>query len=291
VLVAIDKAKGLDNAPAIDDAAVARAMGEWRSGADIAGYFAENLPCVGVCVSSGDCRRTRELAECPAGRLLGARLFTTAVAHADGLDVVWPDVLAFVSSRTPTGADLGVAVHAFAVHAVHVAVSRRAIQGAWGSAEVGALTEALRAVLARRAGSRETWLGTTPERQALLEAAAVLVRRTHDPYPLCASICADSTCRYRDPVADLFTHPRHAAFTADLAGQAEPGKYVVQVAGFAANDLVGTSDKAPTGGAALTTARWRALGCAAQVKFCATDHPQEAAAVVESALSDAGWTL
>src|SRR5262249_4113964 len=98
VIVAVRRAKDLADAPAVDDALVARAMATWRAQPEIAAYFDENQFCSGVCRSTSECREARELAEDPTGRLLGGRLFNTATLSVDGLDLVWPDVHAFVSS-------------------------------------------------------------------------------------------------------------------------------------------------------------------------------------------------
>lgn len=279
VMVAVRKAKGLDNTRAVDDLAVARAMATWQSTPEVARYFSA-LPCAGVCRSSSDCADVRDLAEDPDARLLGMRLFNTGLSHVDGLDVVWPDVAAFVATRTSSNADLP--VHAFAIHAMHLVLTRRATQAGWR--DVAPLSAHVRAALAERAGSTETWLGATPVRRALLDTAAALMRRSHDPYPLCASVCPDGTCWYRDSVADVLVHPRHASFPSDLAGQAE--SYVVQAAGYAANDITAADDRA-----AFISARWRAVACVAQVKFCSNDRPRESAAIVKSALSTAGWNI
>lgn len=288
VIVEVDPATGPPDAPAIDDDAVTAAMRAWRSDPAVASWFGTDR-C--GCTSPGGCRRAAELAESPDGTLLGGRLFTTAVAHTDGLDAVWPDVAGFVAARTHDGADLAAATRGFATHAALSVVARRATQGHWAAGRVAALTDAVLAAVAERAGSDAAWLGATPCRQALLDAAAVLLGRSHDPYPLCASICADATCRYRDAATDLFTHPRHAEASTELAGLPEPEQYVIQIAGYAANDLVATADQAPAGRDTLARERWRALACAAQVRFCGGDHPSTAAATVAAALSGAGWTI
>jgi hypothetical protein len=291
VMVAVPKAKDLGVGTAVDDSSVERAMRAWRSHPEIAPYFQDNLFCSGVCRSSGECREARALAESPDGRLLGTRLFNTAVADAAGLDVVWPDVVAFVSSRTPYDVELAARVHAFVVHALHLVISRRATQARWHAAAVDRLTVALREAVAERGRSEEPWLGATPARRATIEVAAELMRRTHDPYPLCTSVCPDGTCPYRDSLVDVFTNPRHAVFTADLTGQADPKKYAVHLAGYAASDVIALSADAPSGRERLGDARWRAVACAAQVKFCASDHPEEGAELVASALSEAGWQV
>jgi hypothetical protein len=63
------------------------------------------------------------------------------------------------------------------------------------------------------------------------------------------------------------------------------------LATLAAGDATATAADAPCGADALNEARWRAVGCAGQVKFCTTDHPGEAAALVATGLSKAGWQL
>ena len=291
VVVAVRKAKNLEGAVAIDDAAVAGAMAAWRAKPEIAPHFDGGASCSGVCRTSAQCREARMLAEDPAGQLLASRLFTTATAHRSGLDAVWPDVTAFVAARTPGGGELAARVHSFAVHAMHRAISRRATQGAWPAAEVDALTIKAREALAERVAAHTESLGPTPARTALVEAALALVRRRHDPYPLCSAVCPDGTCRFRDPLSDAFLHARHAGYAADLRAQADPQSYAVEVAGFAANDVLSTSGSAAAGEPELVDAAWRATGCAAQVKFCAGDHPHEAASIVAAGLKNAGWAL
>jgi hypothetical protein len=52
-----------------------------------------------------------------------------------------------------------------------------------------------------------------------------------------------------------------------------------------------TDSDAPTGANALNGARWRAIGCAAQLLESDTDHASTAATRVAAALTDAGWPI
>lgn len=291
VIIGVRKAKNLDDATAIDDLAVTAAMKAWRSDPAVAQYFDADALCSGVCTSVSECRASRALAQEPAGRLLGGRFFNTAAAHTDGLDVIWSDVVSYVASRTANNDDLDSRVHAFAVHLLHAVIARRTMQAQWPVRAVEKLAGIVRDMVAERVASDEPWLGLTDSRRAFVESALDLVRRSHDPYPLCTSVCADGTCMYRDPISDVLLHPRHAAFPAELAGKEDPGAYVLETAAYVANDITATSPSAPTGAEALNAARWRALACAAQVKFCGADHPAEAAALVAGAVSAAGWTI
>jgi hypothetical protein len=289
LIVGIPKAKDLGTGVAIDDAKVAQAMRQWRGEPRIARYFEDNAFCAGVCRSPSACRGLRALAQSADGRLLGMRLFTTLLADGDGLDVVWPDVAAFVSARAGAGEDVPHRVQAFALHLLHVVVSRRATQGRWPTTGVANLVAALRAVIAESAHAASPWLGATAPRLAAMDAAQALMRRTHDPYPLCASLCTDGLCRYRDPLVDILSMPKHTIFSADAGAQPEPMAYVIEVAGYAAGDVVALSDAAPGGGARLVAARWSALGCAAQSKFGSGDRPGEASALVAAALASVNW--
>lgn len=293
VLVDVDPAKGRQDAPAVDDLEVSHTMAAWRADPSVAPYFDDNLFCSGVCRTPSECRVSRQQAEEPAGRLLGHRLFNAAMVHTDGLDAVWPDVVGYVSARTPSdaGTELAARVHAFTVHAMHAVVARRATQGRWPPAAVERLTVALRDAVAERVRGTGMWLGATTARRALVEAGDAVVRRTHDPYRLCPAICSDGTCRYRDSVSDVLLHPRYETYEADLRGQADPVAQVRQVAENVAVDVTADPTAAPTGVRALVDARWRAIGCAAQVKFAGTDHPEAAEKVVADALAAAGWVL
>jgi hypothetical protein len=291
VIVDVKKAKNLDDAAAIDDAAVAEAMAAWRADPAIAPYFDSEQICAGVCPTPVQCREARAMAEEPDGRLLGGRLFNSAVAGPSGVDAVWPDVIAYVGARTANNETVGPRVHSFAVHALHTAIARRAVQGGWDAHSVTALVTATREVVAERVDAAGAWLDDSSARKALRQLATELTRRGHDPYPLCQAICGDGTCLFRHTVADVLTHPRHARYSADTAGHDDPGAYVLQVASLAANDVVATAGDATIGADELNTARWRAVGCAAQVKFCGTDHPRDAARIVAEALTGAGWRL
>lgn len=288
LIVAVRKAKDLAAARAIDDRAVREAMATWRSRPEGASLSAHPAYCFAVCRTPVECRHARELAEGATARVLATRLFNTMISDADGLDVVWPDVVAFVSARTPIAEEVGARLHAFALHALHAVLSRRATQGRWPPANADALEEAIRDAIAERTRVDEPWLGMTPARQAVLERAGAVIRRRHDPYPLCASICKDGTCRYRDSVADLLQLPRHSGHARDLATKPDADAYAVNTAGYVAGDVVATAADAP-GAARLVAARWRALGCAAQLLFVATDQPRHAAELVANSLASAGW--
>lgn len=288
LIVAVRKAKDQAAARAIDDRAVGDAMAAWRSRPEREALFACPAYCSDVCRSPVVCRRARELAEGATARVLATRLFNTMISDADGLDVVWPDVVAFVSARTPTAEEAGARVHAFALHALRAVLARRATLGRWPSADADAFADAIRDAIAERVTAGGRWLGMTPTRQAMLERADALVLRRHDPYPLCASICKDGTCRYRDSVADLLKLPRHSGHARDLATKPDAETYAVEAAGYVAGDVVATAGEAP-GAARLVAARWRALGCAAQVMFVGTDQPRQAADLVASSLAGAGW--
>jgi len=281
VIVAIRPVKDLDGAPAIDDATVARAMAarqpEPGSRAEV---------CADICATPADCAQARGLVDDPHGRLLAGRLLTTSIGHVDGLDVVWPEVVAFVAARS-AGDDLTAAAHRFAVHATASVITRRAVQGRWPAAGSAVLATAVRSAIAERVAATAAWLGATPTRLALLDAATPLLRRAHDPFPLCGAVCPDGSCRYRDPVADLLRLPRYAEATT------EPGDHE-QINGFAAavaQHVTATSELAPTDAGRLNAARWQAVACVAQAKYCADDRPHESSRAVRAALATAGWTL
>jgi hypothetical protein len=286
VVVKIRPAKNLENSVAIDDLAVGKAMRDRYLDSGTAG---DGRTCAGICPSSAACLAARQLAETPTGRLLGARLLTMATTHPDGLDAVWPDVTALVAARAANSDDLAGRVHGFAVHALRAAISRRAVQAQWTGADVEALTAAGLAALAERAAGASQWLGTTPAREQLVELGTALTRRGHDPFPLCGAICPDRTCRYREPVSDVLLHQKQDRYDADLSAQSDPSAYVLQVARYAALDVTSTAPEAPAGKDVLHVAQWRAIACAAQVKFCSADHPRDAARVVREALTSAGW--
>lgn len=290
VIVAIPKTKDLGVGVAVDDNRVALAMQQWRASPRIASYFQGSQFCAGVCPSPAECRAARVMAGFPESRVLATRLFNTMIDEAAGLDVVWPDLIAFVAARTPFEADLSARAHGFAVHALHGVVSRRAIQANWPAGAMDELVSALRDAVAERARSGTAWLGSTAPRRAVSRSAYALMQRSHNPYPLCALICPGQLCRYRDSLLDTLAEPKHAVFSAAADAQPEPNKYVMQVASFAAADIIALSDSVPAGGAELGAARWRAIGCAAQIKFCAGSRPEKGATLVRAALIGAGWS-
>lgn len=286
LLVAIEKAKDLGTATAVDDAAVARAMTAWRATPRIRPWFDGGALCAGVCEGPAQCRDSRGLAESPSGRLLGRRLFVTSTLESGGIDAAWPDVVAFVSARTPFHADRASRVHSFALHALQATITRRATQGAWPASAAGALAHAVRAVVAERAARREAFLGTTPARLELLDHARSLMHRPHDPYPLCPSICPDGSCRFRDPARDLLLHPRHAEFD----GGEETPEHVAQVGEYAADDLVAVPANGPEVLRDELVTGWvRAASCASLVRFGGGDRSTRAVDRVAEAMTEAGW--
>jgi hypothetical protein len=290
VMVQVPRAKDRQDTPAIDDAAVAAAMRVWRSAPQVASWFASSPTCVGMCGDERLCRAARTLAEAPASRLLAGRLFHTAVEHVDGLDVVWPDVEAFVAARTPDGADLGPRVCAFAIHSLAEVTARRANQAGWLGTDVAKLDGLVREAVAERVASNARWLGATPARVALVAAVAALQRRTHDPFPLCQMICGDGRCPFKHALMDVRTTAKHMSLAREDPARLSPNT-LIEIAAYAAEDVTATSPTAPTGTEPLNAARWRATACAAQLMRCGNDHPREGAEHVAGALTAAGWPM
>jgi hypothetical protein len=288
VIVQVPRAKDRPDARPIDDTAVADAMTRWRESPDVATWFAGSATCPDVCRDPIVCRSAQLLAGQPAARLLAGRLFHTSAEHPDGFDAVWPDVEAYVRARTPVDIDAVPRVHAFAAHALARVTARRAVQGNWSAQDVHRLEALTCDLVEERMASGERWLGTTDARTAFISLVATLQRRTHDPFSLCAQICADGDCRYLSPLTDARLTSRHELV------QAEPDWTPEQLVGAAtslAQDVTETSAAAPTGGEALNAARWRAVGCAAQVLVSDTDHAAKAATRVAEAMTQAGWPL
>ena len=306
VVVQVPRAKDQPDAPAIDDAAVAGAMRAWREDSEVNRWFAASVACHGACPGPQACREMVALSELPDARLLAARLWHTTVEHPDGIDVVWPDVRAFVSARTavpgrasggtdgPGGLgdedrrELDARIHGFALHALSGITGRRAMQRGWPAADTERLGALTRSVVAERMMQPERWLGSTPARVALVAAAAELQARSHDPFPLCRAVCVDGRCPFRDALIDVRAAPRHVA--AGDAGPPPDDKLVALAATLAA-DVTETSSMAPEGAKVLNAARWRAVACAAQLLRCRTDHPRREAALVAAALTAAGWPI
>jgi hypothetical protein len=288
IIVQVPLAKDRPDGRAIDDVAVAAAMDRWRANPPVAMWYAASGACAKVCQDPAVCRAARLLAEQPAARLLAGRLFTTAAEHADGIDAVWPDVESYVRSRMPFEADLVPRVHAFAVHALARVTARRAVQARWSDADVDRLDSLARDVVAERVASKERWLGTTAARTAFASCVRDLQRRRHDPFPLCSQVCADGRCPYLAPLADARLTSRHELLMAQPGW--EPG-VLVGAATSLARDVTESSAVAPSGAEALNAARWRAVGCAAQLLESGSDHAGEAATRVAAAMTEAGWAL
>jgi hypothetical protein len=300
VIVQVPQAKDHSASAAIDDSAVARAMRTWRDNPAVGQWFATAASCRGACPDARACRAAETLAELPDARLLAARLWHTAVEHPDGLDVVWPDVRAFVSARvagaaggaSAAGGDdlisLDTRIQSFALHAMIDVTARRAVQGGWIDVDVAHLGELVRAVVDERMNRTEQWLGATTARTDLVAAVARMQAREYDPLPLCQQICDDGRCPFLHALADIRTAPRHLA-TADAGPPAADN--LINVATGLAEDVIQTSDNAPNGSEALRKAGWRAIACAAQLLRCNTDHAHAQAKVVAEALSKAGWNI
>jgi hypothetical protein len=291
VIVQVPRVKDRPDSPAVDDVAVASAMRAWRADPLVASWFAGSPSCAGVCPDPRACREARALAEQPAARLLAGRLFHTAVEHVDGLDVVWPDVQAFVAARSPYGTDVRARVQGFTVHALADVTSRRANQGDWPASAVARVDELVRAVIAERVADDHLWMGETPSRVALLAAVAGLQHRTHDPFPLCSVVCDDGRCRFLHALGDVRMAPRHVRLAAEESSEPSATTALIEIAGYAASDVSEVSPAAPTGAEALNAARWRAVACAAQLMECATDHPRRDAERIAAALTEAGWPV
>jgi hypothetical protein len=297
-IVAIPKAKDLSQTPAIDDAAVAAAMADWRADPVVAAWFTASRGCVKACRNPVLCQAGRRLAETPDAWLLAARLFHSAVEHPDGLDAVWPDARAFAAAQTPPHADPGEMLHVFTAHATADLIARRAIQAGWSPQTRTRLDELMREVIAERVTATGRWLGSTPARVALAAAAADTQRRSYDPFPLCGVVCPDGRCAFRHALQDAGVASYTAAGAETGAEEREAQKaqepqkaQQAEIAGYLARQVIQISPTAPDGGPALTAARWRALACAAQQLTCLSDHPYEGAELAAAAITKAGWAV
>jgi hypothetical protein len=285
-IVQVPQAKDTQETPAIDDAAVAAAMASWRGDPAVTAWFSAGRGCVAACQDPVLCHAGRHLAEDRAARLLAARLFQTAAEHPDGLDVVWPEVEAFVAARTPVGTDPRKLLHVFTAHAVAVVMARRATQGKWPAAERAELDKLISEVISERIATAERWLGATPARQALISAAAHIQRRTYDPFPLCGVVCPDGRCAFRHGVLDVGVARRSAA-----PGEPESASQKIDIASYAGRQVIQTSAEAPEGAQDLTAAQWRAIACTAQQLECTSGHPIQDAERAAAVITEAGWPL
>lgn len=293
-MVQVPRAKDQAGTAAVDDQRIIAAMSAQVS----PGAWLLPRPfCGATCRTRSACARARHLAASADGRLLAGRLLQSAGEHAEGVDAVWPDMVSFVAARTPESGDLSLSasVHAFAAHALDQVIQRRANQGTWQPEATARLAEAARAVVAERVASAGP-AGDTPSRGALLAQLRDLQQRgALNPYPLCDQICPDGRCPFRDALRDAFTHPRHASAwpEPEPASQAPsaPADRLLTSAVLAGEDVVEAGATIPAAAEALNAARWRAIGCAAQVRACADEHPRRGAALVIDALGKAGWAL
>ena len=284
-IVQVPLVKDSAETPAIDDVAVATAMTGWRADPAVAAWFTAGRGCIKVCRDQVLCQAGRRLAELPAARLLAARLFQTAAEHPDGLDVVWPDVEAFVVARTPSAADTQQHLHVFAAHALADVTARRATQAGWPTEARAKLDDLLNVVVAERIAADRRWLGSTQARQALVAGAAELQRRAYDPFPLCSAVCPDRRCAFRHALLDVGLSASAQSATSSQAA-AEIGR-----ASAIAQRVLQIAPAAPDGAETLNAARWRAVACAAQLLGCTSDHPREGAERVAAALTEAGWPM
>ena len=287
VIVQVPQAKDSAQTPAIDDIAVATVMAGWRADPTVAAWFTAGRGCIKACRDQALCQACRRLAELPAARLLAARLFQTAAEHPDGLDVVWPDVAAFVAARTPADADPREQLQVFAAHALAEVTARRATQAGWPATARARLDDLLSAVVSERIAAGERWLGSTQARRALVAAAAQIQRRSYDPFPLCSIVCPDDRCAFRHALLDAGVADRGAS------GQAGPVRTPgdMDAAAYAAQQVIQVSPAAPGGAEALNAARWQAVACASQLLGCTSEHPRADAERVAAALTEAGWPM
>jgi hypothetical protein len=282
-IVQVPRAKDSLSTPAIDDAAVAAAMVSWRADPAVGVWFTAGRGCVKACRDPELCQAGRRLAETPAGRLLSARLFHTAVEHPDGVDAVWPDAEAFAAARAPAHADPREMLHVVMAHGVADVVARRAAQAAWPAGTRAKLDELMSEVVAERVAGSGRWLGSTPARVALVTAAAQAQRRGYDPFPLCAVICPDGGCPFR-----------HALLDAGLVGLAGAGSGEGGEAGIAtevAQRVIQLAPAAPDGAEVLSASRWRAFACAAQQLTGRSEQPRAGAESAAAVLTEAGWPM
>jgi hypothetical protein len=287
VMVQVPLAKDRPNARAIDDLAVAASMDRWRTGPDVAKWYAASATCPDVCQDVEVCRTARLYAEQPAARLLAGRLFQSSAEHADGFDAVWPDVESYVRARTPFDIDPGPRVHAFAVHALARATARRAVQANWSAADVRRLDAMACDMVQERMAGEDRWLGPTVARTAFASLVGELQRRTNDPFPLCSQVCADGRCPYLGPLSDARLMSRQLL----VAKPDWEPEVLVAAATTLAQEVTETCAAAPSGADALNAARWRAVGCAAQLLESDTDHATKAATRVAAAMTQAGWPI
>ncbi|WP_050761677.1 ATP-binding protein [Beutenbergia cavernae] len=268
----------------IDDNAVASVMSERAPDLRRASV------CDGVCSGAAECLEVRRLGERPDARLLAGRVLATATVHPSGLDVVWPDVVAYVGAGAPSDVNLAHRVHAFAWHALRTAVSRRALQGRWPADDVDVLWSHLRQALAERATARGQWQEATTAREQVVAVGTRLQSRTSDPLPLCREVCKDSTCRFRDPLLDVLTHPSFQDHAARAA--AVTGSDLIEVASAVSHQVLDLEGgDLPQDTPALVSAGWSALACAGQIMRCRGPRAKQGARAVAEGLLERNWEL
>ncbi len=297
VMVQVPRAKDHSAAAAVDDAAVIAAARAWRGDPAIGRWYAESGACRGACPDPKACRAAVSLVESPDGRLLAVRMWQMTLEHPEGIDVVWPDVSAYVAARA-AGSDgtgpalatdhsyLDALVHCFALHAIGSVTARRAIQNGWSGDAVVHLEELFRAVVAERVQKGEQWIGATVARIELLGQAARMQTRAFNPLPLCDKVCRDKRCPFMHALADVRSTARYSAMT-DSGAPADDR--LLDAATALAQEVTQMWPMPPGSPAAIEGARWRATACAAQLLRTGGDDPQFEAGRVEAVLAAAGF--
>lgn len=284
LLVDVPQVKDHTGDKVVTDADVTDAMRAWHDRPDVLGFFRGRASCTDTCATAAVCRSAAALARTSAGRLVGTRLLGSLLEHADGFDSAWRDVLALAAAELQPHDDLSSLVAATGAHLLVDRLERRADQGRWPTALVEAATSAAVDVVLERTRTPEYWLGDTPPRRAFVERLTDPLRRRHDPFPLCGTICPDQTCRYRDPVRDLVLEPRHTRSWAEPDDQADPELFIQQRSTEVAEDVVDAPEHAPNGFTALAAARYRVAACAIQIRVAesASSHtdPQRIARII-----------
>ena len=295
-IVQVPQAKDNSTHSAIDDTAVTQAMATWRAAPSVAAWFAANVACGGACRDASVCKQSTKLMESQQGKFLAYRLWNTSVEHPDGIDVVWPDVTAFVAAATAgvVGNDsagspesvscLDGRVHSFALHAMAEVTNRLALQAGWPSPATARLTSLLFAAVEERTNLSGPFLGATPARQKVTAAATQLQNRAFDPFPLCSSICADGRCRYLHAIQDV--RLLSVGSSDDLGADDE----LLNAATGLAEEVIATSSDSPHGDT-FTQARWRAIACATQLLAGKYHRSQDAKQRTIEVMAGAGWDL
>lgn len=297
VIVQVPKSKDNSTHAAIDDSAVSEAMAKWRSDPSVQAWFTASVACRGACRNAIACKQSSILMEHPHGQLLATRLWHTSIEHPDGIDLVWPDITAFVkataagigehtSPPTPGSTNnLDDRVHSFALHAIATVTNRRAMQAGWSSPATSRLTTLLFTAIEERSRQTEYFLGDTPARQEVVTAAAKLQTRAFDPLPLCSKICSDGRCPFLHAVRDV------RAASGNFLGDANTDDELLNAATALAEEIVETPRDAPSATESLNQARWRAIACATQLLAGKHHRSQESTRRTIQVMGAAGWDL